>query len=1053
MEPASNAITPRLYHFTPEQVAMAALADESEFGRIFHPEGNTANTDLFILQCKIIDSVYSKRVTDSQYSLKSCHAYFYFLIDIYRHEEAYKLAVECANRHPDHYDMPFIAAAMREDLEAAKSYLPGELKPDSNFREWMIYIIYHDINGTLCEVAANGPLPLDVSLRALIMLYSRNDVEAYRLLKGEEKLKDQDKWTLFAACVHTNRTVEAESYLQQLMADCQFYDYYHQRKMLDMLHIKLTDKELKRAYFLRFIEKRPASLAARRILAATNPNDARKFCAQIKSLYELFPTIELKRLLILSGPLPLSNKATVLAMTTADNLTLTHLNAIGDLMSLDNRPSFKAYEPYIDTRPAIRQEYTAVLTKEVSKLDNEKQREALCVVEKGLAIVPHSRNLLCSKAQLHSLLCEPEALEKALHLLFSHYGYIPFYANLGYKLYILKGDKEKALECLKNAYRDFPDKDVFNLLTSAIKEHADRETFIRFLIDNIRHVSNYNELEDCVCGSDKKEEYAVELLKVARENIWFVEMRVGILIEAKLYKETIEDYKWLVKSNPGDEKYKICLFEMYCRLEKYVEATEFYLGDRFEITDYNLNAIISELHYSEARFDLIVKLYDRLKSRLNSSSRFIATCAFQENGDYIKALQVVNQLFKELPMDRSVRILRIDLYLKIQNYGMAIDLCTEWLKEHPNDMTFMESLAEAKNQLNRKPEDKKPEPAAPVKRTVPPVNPARVPYLIDEKKEKGSVRAPDEKKSVEPVHVPRIKEAPRNLRSMKGGVDPLKPGYSLDEIKKIAAAGERSAHLIPRAKPPAPALVQKPAAEPVHAIVKTHLRETDKTFLSKGLEVYKLLLEMRPALLDEKTVFNNYIYTILRLFTPIRLNATQESLQLNLARIRNDARHRSDLCEPARLKALFAYLNDIKLSEKLTEWISGHGLITKLALSNHTLTESTRVDISPAVARTKFEAELAFIAKLLTTKSAWNDQIYLHNAIKASIAIIGEVSHCLDPQPSCRKFLIRCREEGNRIAHQFLETVNTPDATFVYEDDIDPDALWDLAHMAKQINH
>ncbi|MFN4174906.1 MAG: hypothetical protein ACK4HV_07390, partial [Parachlamydiaceae bacterium] len=214
----------------------------------------------------------------------------------------------------------------------------------------------------------------------------------------------------------------------------------------------------------------------------------------------------------------------------------------------------------------------------------------------------------------------------------------------------------------------------------------------------------------------------------------------------------------------------------------------------------------------------------------------------------------------------------------------------------------------------------------------------------------------------------------------------------------------------------------------------------------KGIVALKDALDMKEALLSQDVVFRNYIYAILRVFTPLRINTTHPTLKNDLKRIRDHARHESDQVVMERLSALFSYLRSISLVHQMQEWMREKSIIHRLMLNNHFITARR----PKKTAHEKVVKELEFIIKERGEKPSWEARLYHRNAIKASLSIIGEASNFLSDE--LKALFADYRQAGNKIAHDFFEDGDTVAFLEKFkEEDISPDTLWELASNAESL--
>ncbi|MFN4173814.1 MAG: hypothetical protein ACK4HV_01755 [Parachlamydiaceae bacterium] len=277
-------------------------------------------------------------------------------------------------------------------------------------------------------------------------------------------------------------------------------------------------------------------------------------------------------------------------------------------------------------------------------------------------------------------------------------------------------------------------------------------------------------------------------------------------------------------------------------------------------------------------------------------------------------------------------------------------------------------------------------------------------------------------------------------------VDPLKD--PLADIKAIAKKGEKETGPKEKPAPTLAPIAAPPKTELPKPIVKLTLRPKEKVFLKKAHTALCEYNAMKTPLLSQEIVFRNQIYTILRVFTPLRLNAKHPQLIGDLKRIRDNARHDTDQISQERLDTLFNYLKSINLEHQVQDWLREKSLITKLMLQNQVLTVR-RPKKSP---QERVIQELEFILKNRGEKATFGDRLYHRNAIKASLSIIGEASNFLKDEQ--KNLLREYREAGNDFAHEFFidgETLENVER--LKEEEISPDALWNLIQNAETLLH
>ncbi len=408
-----------------------------------------------------------------------------------------------------------------------------------------------------------------------------------------------------------------------------------------------------------------------------------------------------------------------------------------------------------------------------------------------------------------------------------------------------------------------------------------------------------------------------------------------------------------------------------------------------------------------------------------------------ENWD--RANLLANQLYKESPLDAVVLLIRAEAFFnKGGLYGTVIDICKEALALPNNEYKarFEFLLINAEGVLSQPVEDKKtiknPEPS--VFKSPKQVDPSKVTFLIEDPKTK-------KKEKVEKVKEDKVY---KHLQvSPAQAVNPL--ADPLAAIKDIARKGETQTG--PKvATTPAPApIAAAPKAEAPKPIVKLQLNNREKVFLKRALDTLNEVLNA-PINLDPEVIFRNYIYALLRVFTPLRLNSTHRSLIGDLKRIRDNARHDSDLISEERVKTLFNYLKTINLPQQLHDWIKEKSIITRLMLNNHIIT----VRKPKKTPHEKIISELEFILKKRGERGSWDARIYDRNAIKASVSIIGEASNFL--ANDLKALFHEYRPHGNTVAHEFFEEGDSIAYLEKYkEEDISPEDLWKLIESAENL--
>lgn len=1004
---------------------------------------SSSKPDSFIESCQKTEKALEAK---SKNNISDAFAYIEFLNDLNRFDEGYKAAIQLISFFPDLEGDIGNFAILLEDEAIILKYLKT-LSPEPNALQgdWIKLIMYHFRKGTIDELAYDEKrLPENKSTKSLIYFFSGDYHKVYALLKEQDNLRTLDIWLLFIACQKLNKVRDRERYFAQIEFKNCIPGHIILKDSLDALERSITPSNRNRVQI--FLQKQL---------------EGHPYC------------IELLRLLSRITEAPLSLQYNDRAISLRSNYVNVQNEAgmILDSFSSELEVFVRLFEFFkrhpvqsvflellerSESNPKQRSEVITVARSlkqsfffemhfalNQSPTDERGRKETLEKVANLLMVSPHHKKLLLKKI---TLLIELNRFEYALNEIDQ---FIKYFGHNSGLLNLLRQYAEKLnaidtlIDCEFEEVKVNPSESNFETLIKRYRKHKSpiecvRSTIDAALIFNLDVVADdfyqtLNELED------KRAAIAI-LERVPLKPCFFVLLTNRALhcANADETDKALVDIEAVIKYKNVDKSKEIKLW-ILIKGKKFEEAAAFYTSSSFECPVELLQDLICDL-MDDKKYDWIEKVLKKTKRKLTYKEKSLLSFASISLEKHRDAIPLLRELILENPQDDNNYFKKALCYEALGQLGNAIDTLSDAITIFPDHLDWVKWRSELQEQLNA--------PTAPVLKSQPanvqakvkqnPVDPKKVTHIIQESPKKAG-RKQIESDGPKPE---KIKKVLQNAHAH--AVDPL--ADPLADIKALAKKGESQTG--PKEKPiPAPLPIAAPVkSEPPKPIVKLTLRPREKVFLKKAHTALSDYIAMKAPLLNQGIVFRNQIYTILRVFTPLRLNAKHPQLINDLKRIRDNARHDTDQLSQERLDALFNYLKTINLEHQLQDWIREKSIITKLMLQNHILT----VRKQKRTAQEKVIQELEFIIKESGDKATWNDRLYHRNAIKASLSIIGEASNFLADEH--KKLFAEYREAGNEPAHEFFTDGETLESVErLKEEDISPDELWNLIQNAENL--
>lgn len=994
----------------------------------------------FIESCRQTEK---KLEAKSKESISDLMKYIEFLYELNRFEESYEVANRLANFLPpiDKHNFAFFLEDEELILKNIKTLSP---LPDADPSDWILLIRYHFLKGTIDELAYGSiPKPVHRTELALIYYYAGDFHKVYSILKENENLTSIEIWLLFIVCDKLNRASDRERCFLKIEQKRILPGYQILKDSLDALERSITPINRNRVqiFLQKQLNDRPHCIELLRMLSritgaplslqyndkafslqntyVSARNEAELILDSFSSEFEVFV-----RLLDFFKRHPVKSVFLELLERTETN---PKQRSEVILLARSLKQSF-----LFETHYALHE----------SPLDEKGRKEILEKVANLLMVSPHHKKLRLKKISLLIELNQYDLSHYELHQYIKCFGHNSDLLNLLQKYAEKLNVVDVLIEGQFEEVKANPSKSNFEALIKLYRKHKSPLECVKSAIDATIQL-NLDLVEDdfyqALNALEDKSAVIPFLSRVPIKPCFFVLLTNRALRYANADEtdKALVDIDSVITFKNLDKSKEIKLW-ILIKGNKIEEAAAFYISSSFECPNDLLHDLLSEL-IDEKKFDLIEKVLKKTKSKWSYLEKGFLAHAFISLGKHRDAIPLLRELIIENPQDEENYFKKALCYEALGQLGNAIDTLSDGINIFSDRLDWVKWKSELQEALNA--------PAAPVlkapatiqsKAKLPPVDPKKVTHIIQESPKKAG-RTQVESAGPKPE---KIKKVLQNASAH--AVDPL--ADPLAEIKAIAKKGETQTG--PKEKP---AATPAPIAAPVKTelpkpIVKISLRPREKVFLKKAHTALSDYNAMKAALLEPGVVFRNQIYTILRVFTPLRLNAKHTQLINDLKRIRDSARHDTDQLSQERLDALFNYLKSINLEHQLQDWIREKSVITKLMLQNHILT----VRKPKRTPKEKVIQELEFIIKERGDKASWNNRLYHRNAIKASLSIIGEASNFLSDE--LKKLFAEYREAGNEPAHEFFTDGETlENVERLKEEDISPDELWNLIQNAESL--
>lgn len=1037
------------YKFDPKEISATVQR---------HPEGIPNLTEVFKKQfhlngdfdaigaCKYTESVLGHKMVNSGYSKEESEAYLLFLLELNRFDELYKLSDELYRNASEADKGTFkeymcLAALHMEEPDLIQHLMPAKMAPNASYTDWMLYIQYKYLKGQQHELLLK-PLPQDYVAKQYLYYICDEFWMTITLCTGDDVSHD----SLWLRWLAATRIGLKEPLLNTLLLSDNIISYFIEELVFDELGRTQNLRKEIAHYLEKRKQTRPFTPGLLLLFAnfADDPNIAALYRARARKLSASFKSLFNKRILILAGDGDESQKMDLWAKTA--EAAKPHMRMLSEIFRYltPQNERLLAYCRAVESHPqAIMATRISAVSVAANRSETEAEKRAVLVrIDEILALVPYCKPLLLYKVKLHIALNEWIRAEEIATEFVTTFDANPGIAILLNRIYTRTGQIDKAIEVLKRSFHITPSDKCFFALCDHFKNHKSGIDYVRMLAE-FAFVGESNMGKDEILFDEARAiieemddpDVGINILKSVRRgnNRAFIKQRMLFFHHKMRLADALKDAEFLSHRDPTFLSNKISIFIDMGSLK---EAYLILINNKIAFGEIYCEDLILAMDELGGYESCIVSLWERYKPA-NQDVKLAAAFAYLVIDKPDKALPIFNELYKINPEDIQILSGRISCYKTLKRFTQARDDLSELIKLAPDDesVKFLELDLDHEEAESQKKEEK--EEVKPSKPTYsrPAIDPKKLPHLIEEKKEKSTARIQHEKQKEERER--RVeKTAMHHQKSAKHAVNPLEKNPELKAIKELARKGEKQVDIEPQVLPLAPTIAV-PKQEAPKLLVKTRLNKGEKDFLGKAHEVLRVAMSLEMSL-PGKVITNNYLYALLRVFTPIRLNALNSSLKEDLARIRDDARHASDLVHDEKLTTLFTYLREINLAGQIGDWVEGKSVITRIFLRPYTIVREGERKTS----LDRIIEELNFIKAVACDKEAFLKSAALQNACKASVSIIGEASNSASHQ--LRPELAEYREEGNRIAHQFFETVETLEARFVYQDDISPEPLWDL---------
>lgn len=989
--------------------------------------------------------LYANCKTDN----KLARDYLHFLLDLHRYEEAYKMAVEISEFLPDYKRILAIFAVYLNDENIVRKHVNHfTLAKDGRNEDWLSLLVYHRISETIDELIYTHPLPDERDLKAILYYFANDDIAIYTLLSKAKHLCELEEWLLWISCCRLNYESEKQEYLDRIITkNLPLPPPYFKKDILTYLGCELdsSNKEKVTNFLKCHLKKYPGCLSTIKVLAKSKDENLRNaMTLRLKRLLAAYPSVSNKHHLVIIGPGDKNVKFEGLVRTF--KTAPLNRELFNDLFYSPNISPELQNELIMSAKARSKclwYEITFVLL-QLNKIEKQfSKEEAQAILNKINSLLedyPHNRILIAKKAYILALLEKTEESVIAFKKYTSLFGItMPLLETIDSVSSILSG--EFILSTLREGFNRINNKQARDALVRAYILHNEPLQGIDFVISTLSRNADDQKKDfesiELLLGSNIKLEAHSLIDKVSRlqENMSFVECRANYYAQIPDEK-ALEDIQFIQKFNPTEAKKIRITFLVTSRQS--VDAAKELLASKIDCSDEMIEIIMSQL-FNRGEHKLMDDIFKKFKPTLSIEARMYLAISYFQTGRSHDALPQFKQLIIDNPGDENCYFYRAACFENLNVLGSAIDTVISGLELIPDSellQSYKQELEEKQNKINATQVKEPVKPAQPKSKPKP--DPKKVTYLIQDSNKKNAQR------KLEPKG-PKAEKVKKVLQNAPAhAVDPL--ADPLAAIKEIARIGEAQIGPKPKETPvpmPALALIR---SEPPKAIVKLHLSPREKVFLKKAHVALVEYNTMKEALLDQSIVFRNQIYTILRAFTPLRLNSKHTQLVKDLIRIRDNARHDTDQLSQERLNTLFTYLKSIHLEHQLLDWIREKSIINRLMLQNHHVT----VRKPKKTPQERVIQELEFIIKNRRDKETWKDRLYHRNAIKASLSIIGEASNFL--AEDLKALFAEYRTAGNDLAHEFFvdgETLENVER--LKEEDITPDELWALAQNAENL--
>ena len=1009
-----------------------------------HP--STENEDLIISLKALELFLYANCKNDN----KSAKEYLQFLLDLNRYEDAYRMAVEISEFLPEYKRVLATFAVYLEDENIVRKHINNfTLAPDAPDDDWLSLLVYHHVSNTIDELLSTHPLPKERHIKAVLYYFANDDFILYTFLSDASNLCEIEEWLLWVACCRLELENEKELYLNRILSKAlPLPPHYFKKDILLFLSaaFETSNRDKIIAYLQLHLKKNPGCLMAIQTLVScgVDPIKTNMF-ARLRRLLAQYPSVENKNKILLIGQGDKNVKLDCLVSkfkTNPINKNLfvnlyhcavitpeTQLELISNAIARSNSLFYQLY----------------FVTWKIKKLESHfNEEDALFILRKIddllLERAPNYRIFISYKAYILALLKRTDEAITAFKSYIKLFGCtMPLIETIDSVASIMEGPF--VLCTLEKGYRIFNNCKSRDALIRAYILHNNLSNSIdgiRFIVSTLlssqeEQEKDFESIELLLTSTQVKQEGHTLIDSVPRtvQNLAFIIRRSRYYSDIGDLK-ACADIEFIKKYRPHEAKKLHLTF--LANSKRCVEAAQELLISRNDISDELIEVILTQL-FNIGENSLMDEVYKKTKPRLSHEARTYLAQAYYNLSSYQEALPIYKILISENPLEESYYIYRASCYESLKILGTAIDVIESGLEVLPESellksykQELLEKQKEGKNEVTVT------EPRKIVSRLRPTSNPEKIPHLIqDSNKER--------KKDVDIS--PKAEKIKKNLqKSPAHAVNPLADPLAV--IKKIARIGETQTGLMPTSAPAPEPVATTVRTDAPKAIVKITLSPREKVFIKRGLDALNDFNQMKVEALPQSIIFRNQIYTILRVFIPLRLNTINQNVIEDLIRIRDDARHLTDQLSSDRLSKLFNYLRTINLASQMNDWVREKSIITRLFLKEHVITVR-RPRKTPAE---KVIEELEFILNERGEKGTWKERLYHRNAIKASLSIIGEASNKLPEE--LKNQLKDIREAGNTVSHEFFEKGDTVAYLEKYkEEDISPDELWDLTQNSE----